>query len=131
MAQQANAGVTQTLEFRHFIRYFFKDELYQKAHVKFPLEVVTLTYSEELNDIVPASKFISEQDWKAYKGPDYYQCQTDCYDLIIYDNFEKTQRESSERVLSFEGVNNGINSSLYFKNFNGQWYLVKYEEFDT
>lgn len=61
----------------------------------------------------------------------YYQCQTDCYDLIIYDNFEKTQRESSERVLSFEGVNNGINSSLYFKRFNGQWYLVKYEEFDT
>jgi hypothetical protein len=58
MAHQVNAGISQTSEFRHFIRYFFKDELYQKAHVKFPLEVVTLTYSEELNDIVLASTFV-------------------------------------------------------------------------
>ncbi|GAA5526193.1 hypothetical protein Maes01_02788 [Microbulbifer aestuariivivens] len=124
-------SITQTVEFRHFVRDFFNIEEYQKKHVQFPLEVVYYSYNEDEFDAVLLSKHITEKDWKHYEGPDYYRCESNCFDLVIYDDFQRTHKESNERVLSFEGVSNGINSSLYFKRINGQWYLVKHEQFDN
>lgn len=124
-------NITQTVEFRHFVRDFFKIEEHQKNHVQFPLEVVYYSYDEDESDFVLTSRYIKNEDWKHYKGPDYYQCDTSCFDLVIYDNFEKKHKENNERVLSIEGVSNGINSSLYFKKIDGQWYLVKHEQFDN
>ena len=121
----------QTMEFRHFLRDFFKSEEYQLKHVKFPMELVYYVYVEDEFDLVLETKQIEKKDWVHYEGPDYYECLTNCYDLVIYDTFDKKQKESGERVLSFEGVSNGINSSLYFKRIDGQWYLVKHEQFDN
>ena len=50
---------------------------------------------------------------------------------MIYDNFRKSQSESGERILAFEGISNGINSSMYFRFTDGKWYLVKIEDFDN
>lgn len=50
---------------------------------------------------------------------------------MIYDNFGKRQRASGERVLTFEGISNGINSSMYFRLIDGKWHLVKIEDFDN
>jgi hypothetical protein len=123
-------NISQTVEFRHFVRDFFKNESYQKKHVQFPLEIFYYSQDGEF-DAVLTSKFIEESEWKHYKGPDFYRCETNCFDLVIYDSFNKTHEESNERVLSFEGVNNGINSSLFFKKIDDQWYLVKQEQFDN
>jgi len=50
---------------------------------------------------------------------------------MVYDDFSKTQKASGERVLAFEGVGNGINSSLYFRLIHGRWILIKAEFFDN
>jgi hypothetical protein len=124
-------NISQTVDFRHFIRDFFKIEEYQKAHVQFPLEVTYYSYEEDEFDTILTSKFIKKNEWEHYEGPNYYRCETNCFDLVIYDDFSKSHKESNERVLSFEGVSNGINSSLYFKRVNDQWRLVKHEQFDN
>lgn len=111
-------NIPQTVEFRHFVRNFFKVEEYQKKHVFFPLEVVYYAYDEDELDFVLTPKYIKKDEWKHYKGPEYYQCEKNCFDLVIYDNFQRSHKESNERVLSFEGVSNGINSSLYFRKIN-------------
>ena len=121
----------QTTEFRHFVRDFFADPQFQIAHVRFPLEQLAYDYSDEDDDFVLTRQYISRDDWEHLPGPDFYRCQTDCYDLVIYDSFDKRHRPSDERVLAFEGVSNGINSSLYFQRVSGEWLLVKYEQFDN
>jgi hypothetical protein len=121
--------ISQTSEFRLFIRDFFNNESYQKAHIQFPLQVIYYTYNADQMP-VQTSKWIRKQEWQYYPGPAYYQCAMNCFDIVIYDSFRKYHHPSNERVLSFEGVDNGINSSLYFKRINGQWYLVKDEQLD-
>ena len=127
----SKANIPQTVEFRHFIRDFFKHEAFQKSHIQFPLAVVYFSYNENESDSVLSTKFINKDEWRHYGGPRYYQCERNCFDLVIYDDFKKSHSESNERVLSFEGINNGINSSLYFRKINGRWYLVKHEQFDN
>ncbi len=123
--------INQTIEFRHFLWTFFNNEEFQKGHVVFPLEFVYYEYDEKEYDFVLAKKYISKGNWKPYSGPEYYRCETSCLDLVMYDNFERQHKNSNERVLSFEGVHNGIFSSLYFKRIRGEWYLVKHEDFDN
>ena len=114
------------MDFRHFVREFFGSEAFQAAHTRFPLEVVSWTGDSEV-----ASIFVSKADWEFYKGPAYFQCEQECYDIMIYDDFTKKQSDSGERVLAFEGVSNGINSSMYFRLTDGKWYLVKIEDFSN
>lgn len=127
----SKTNLSQTVDFRHFVRDFFKNEKYQKEHVQFPLEVIYFTYEEDEFDSSLQSKFITEEEWIHYPGPNYYYCERNCFDLVIYDSFEKSHEDSNERVLSFEGISNGINSSLYFRKIGDQWYLVKHEQFDN
>lgn len=123
------AADKQTTEFRHFVREFFKSEEFQINSVKFPLEKVYFEGNEINGKLV--TKYIRREEWKHFPGPNYYRCQKGCYDLVIYDNFEKKNKKTNKRVLSLEGISNGIHSSLYFELINGAWYLVKYEELDN
>ena len=61
-------------------------------------------------------------------GPDHYRCTQNCYDIVIYDNFAREFHGSTERVLAFEGPDNGINDALYFKLESGEWMLVGWED---
>ena len=121
----ATSGRDQTTDFRHFIRDFFRDEEFQLAHVDFPVTVLAWGGDSD----VQASS-ISRTEWVPYKAPAFCDCEQNCYDIMIYDSFPKTQRATDERVLAFEGISNGINSSLYFRLIGGRWMLVKVEEFD-
>ena len=125
-ACSSTSGRSQTIEFRHFIRDFFGGEDFQAAHTQFPLEVVSWTGDSEVT-----STSVTRIDWEFYKGPAYFQCEKNCYDIVIYDDFAKSQSDSGERVLAFEGISNGINSSMYFRLTNGKWYLVKIEDFNN
>ena len=122
------AEPSQTTEFMRFARSFFKDAEYQKNHIQFPLEF--RHYVEGKNGYEVEEIQIKIAGWKHLEGPNYYKCEINCYDIVIYDNFEKKYKHSNKRVLSFEGSGNGISSSLYFENIDGEWYLVRYEKFD-
>lgn len=124
-----NPSNQQTIDFRHFLRLFFSDEAFQISHVQFPVTLISLSGEEDDEPAITTS-YIAEDQWRFLPGPDYYQCSVDCYDLVIYDNFDKVHRTTGERVLAFEGVNNGIHSALYFKWMNGRWTLVKFEQLD-
>lgn len=121
------SGVGQTSDFRHFIREFFSDEEFQVEHVQFPLSVLTYYGDSDAEE----TSSVSRAEWVPYKGPAFYHCQQNCYDIMVYDDFSKTQKSSGERVLAFEGVGNGINSSLYFRLIDGRWILIKAENFDN
>lgn len=121
----------QTVDFRHFVRDFFQSPDFQLSRIRFPLEVISYQYENGDGDPALVIDHISEDEWTFLPGPDFYQCDSDCYDIVIYDNFAKQHTDSGERVLSFEGVNNGINSSLYFTLQDGGWQLVRHEQFDN
>ena len=122
-------NVQQTTEFRTFIRGFFSSESYQIKHVRFPVAFVHFQTGEPDSALI--TTYVEKKDWEYFKGPDSYRCLSDCYDIIIYDNYQRKFRDNKKRVLSFEGVDNGINTALYFEFINNEWYLIKYEQLDT
>ena len=119
----------QTVEFRIFIRGFFNDPTYQISHLRFPVEYVH--YQTDEPDSVLITTYLKKKDWEYFKGPDIYRCKSNCYDIIIYDNYQRRLKGNNKRVLSFEGVDNGIDTALYFEFIDGEWFLVKYEVLDT
>ena len=118
-------SLTQTIDFRHFLYKFFNDAEYQVRHVSFPYTYVHYSSDEEDAELVTEKRQMNE--WQHLKGPDHYRCKRNCFDLVIYDSFRSKHKESGERVLSFEGVENGINEVLYFKLIESEWYLVKHD----
>jgi hypothetical protein len=125
-AMPTYAGETQTNNFRVFLRDFFNNPSFQMQHVKFPLEY---TYYEAEFDIEEKSKLFSPENWKHLPGPDQFRCKINCFDLMIYDNFEKKQKSNGKRVLSFEGVENGILINMYFEYQASKWMLVRWEDY--
>lgn len=121
----SSSSTERVLDFRLFIWRFFQEPEFQISHVQFPLQKL----SKEINqnyEIVRET--IKRQDWRHLPGPEHFRCKTSCYDTVIYDNFDRQFRGKTERVLAFEGVDNGINNALYFKLENGEWMLVKWED---
>jgi hypothetical protein len=119
--------------FQRFLRSFFTDTEFQRQRVSFPLE-----WQELVNNTNPAGEpFITRKtrktsvNWQHIKGPVFFDCKTDCYDLVTYDNFKSKDSNSSERVVAFEGVGNGIQRSLFFRRINGKWMLVRYVDEST
>lgn len=123
--QLFGAGIAQTMHFRDFLYRFFNDPEYQEKHVMFPYTFVYYSGEEEDSKLL-----VEKRGKKAYQfiiGPDHYRCKQNCFDLVIYDNLKRNHKESGERVLALEGVENGINEVLYFKLIDSEWYLVKHE----
>ena len=112
-------------DFRVFIRDYFESTEFQLSHTKFPLEVWSYTQIDASENSELTSKSFYEADWKFMEAPEQLNCGLDCYDLVFYDSFEKSQSNSGERVLSLEGVENGIDVSMYFQWIEDQWTLVK------
>lgn len=120
----------QTADFRGFVRDFFADPEFQKQHIRFPLVTVSLCYNDDTADLEPVVDQLSASHWVFMPGPDVYRCENDCFDIVIYDSFARRHRDSGERVLSFEGAGNGINSALYFAWQDQRWQLVRFEQLD-
>jgi len=118
-------SIPQTIDFRIFLYKFFNDSKYQSEHIKFPYQYVHFSSDEEDANLV--TDYREKIDWTYMEGPDQYRCKQNCFDLVIYDNFQQKHKKSGERVLVFKGVENGINEALYFKYIDSEWYLVKYE----
>ena len=120
-----------TEDFRQFLRLFFADPEFQRSRVRFPLPITRVDFDGELYTGSTESS-IALVDWAHLPGPDWFRCETGCYDIVIYDSFSQDFRHASpERVVSFEGVGNGINTSLYFTFEGGKWILVKWDDLST
>jgi hypothetical protein len=107
-------------DFAGFCTRFFKDSTYQMAHIKFPLTKVFNNSEKERYDTTQ----LSQSEWK-YSDFGYFHNN---YNTQVYDNFNKTFRDSKKRMLSFEGVENGIDVDLCFVLMGKEWILIRIEE---
>jgi len=104
-------------EFDNFLLKFCEDVEFQKARVKFPF--IDLSISGESNkDTINA--FIQKDKWQHLA-----LILEEKYIIQKYDNFECKLRNTNERVLAYEGIDNGIGNYYFFKKFDGTWYLTK------
>lgn len=114
-------------DFPAFIREFFRNVEFQKERTRFPLPIFSLT-----DEWKEANVYVDKSNWTPLRGPKHFECAMDCFDTVVYDNFERRPlRETGQRVFSFVGVENGINESYYFELIKGRWFLVKRENFST
>jgi hypothetical protein len=114
-------------DFRSFIREYLNNAEFQKTRTKFPLVHISRSGDESF-----VTRKIKASQWEKLSGPEHFDCKQSCFDSVVYDTFEKHPlRKTGQRVFSLEGVENGINVSLYFQLINGQWFLVRYEDLST
>ncbi len=121
---QATAQPKEThVDFGWFLYKFFNDRAFQLQRVQFPLKKERLRLGEGT-----VIEHIAKTDWQHLSGPSMYHCKLDCFQTVIYDNFRRQMRNSGERVLSYEGLGNGILESLYFRLIDGKWMLVRWDD---
>jgi hypothetical protein len=104
-------------DFTSFTYSFFSDTLFQKERTIFPL--MNLKFDPVKDDY--DTSFVTTKDW-VYSN---YHFLDQMFHVQIYDNFKRTLRNTNERVVSFEGVENGIGLSLFFTNKHKKWFLLK------
>jgi len=114
---------TQKEDFISFLIKFSYDTKFQSERIIFPLQKEKL--SSDLSQNVHV--FINKKNWEPVhllKGNQNYM--TD-----IQYSFNEVNHNSSERVLVFLGLENGINVKYYFKLYNNLWYLKKIVDYST
>jgi len=106
-------------DFFIFLRDFSFRKKFQKERIKFPLQDC---YLSEDNNII--CNYIKSEKW-------IYVTLLDTTNTIslVYDNFKKEFRDTDERVYAIQGIENDISNYYYFKRINGNWYLIKREDF--
>ena len=113
---------TKSEDFNSFIFEFSTDSVFQISRIHFPLEKITIT-----NDLIDdTSSTIQKSDWKHS-----YLFINSSSRTQIYDNFEKKLSDTDERILSFLGIENGLQVYYFFKRLSGKWFLVKIEDLST
>jgi hypothetical protein len=99
-----------------FYDKFFRDSTFQISRIVFPLKWHCESPTYDSKD-----SLIEKANW-VYSNYSVYKNE---FNIQIYDNFQKNFRNTNERLVSFEGVECGINLNLYFKLIHNKWYLVK------
>jgi len=118
-------------KFPSFLWQFFNKPAFQLTRIVFPIEFQLLDSDSSGMDLILITKQKVKSDWKHMPGPEHYRCEKDCFDFVIYDNHEQKFSETSERLLAYEGVENGINVRLYFILKKGKWFLIRIENEST
>jgi hypothetical protein len=99
-----------------FTSKFYHDSSFQISRIIFPLK-----YEYCFDHVNKKDSVVTQPNWQF---SDYGVLKNE-YNIQIYDNFKKTLRNTNERVVSFEGVECGIDLNMYFKLIRKKWYLVK------
>src|SRR4030065_1953664 len=123
LQKKSNSSASHTEDFRAFLYRFFNNPEFQLERVKFPIQ-----FTESPDSDTHTTKTVDRGSWKHIAGPKHYQCKSNCFDIVIYDNFERKYTNDTKRLFSLEGVDNGINALLYFEAIEGKWYLVMSED---
>ncbi|WP_194778670.1 DUF4348 domain-containing protein [Pararhodonellum marinum] len=107
------------LDFINFLTKFSKDSIFQVKSISFP---ITESFADSDNDYETATKTIKQEDWEFWKLTD------DINQLMILSN---VQADNKYRNIFFRGVENGIWVKYTFEKINGNWKLIKIEDYST
>lgn len=116
--RDASANSKNKEDFNDFIYKFISDSLYQLDRIKFPLK------SQRWNLDEVDSARIEKSEWKITR-----LFLAEQYRPQIYDNFKREMRDTDERLLCLEGIENGINVEYGFRRITGLWYLTEFNDF--
>jgi hypothetical protein len=108
-------------DFYSFLGKFCKDSVFQKQRIIFPLD---MTYLD--GDFNEVKENRIQEKWR-YSGF-YYNCDSIA---ILYYDFQRTFKDTDQRILIIQGVENGISSQFTFKRINDKWVMIKYEDYST
>jgi len=104
-----------------FINEFSSNEDFQMNRTIFPLECV----SWDLEKDTTVTFYVNEKEWK------YTNLFGDNHEgyTVVYDNFECEFRDTDQRVFQWRGFTD-MDIRFYFKRIKGEWFLVKYVNYD-
>jgi hypothetical protein len=108
-------------DFNSFSYKFFSDSTSQIESIKFPL--IKIIWNSETDDF--DTSYVKSTQW-IYSDFNFFKNN---FNVQLYDSFQKSLRNTNERVISFEGVENGMQLNLYFKYSSSKWWLIKLEDF--
>lgn len=111
--------------FNQFLLQFSTDKNFQTSRIIFPLRVVVL--NEEYSDTVET--LIEENQWTH----EYIFFSKYCLEEYpqVYHSHDIMNDQSTERVLAWRGLENGIAVFYYFKCHGGDWYLIRKDDLST
>lgn len=104
-----------------FINEFSNNRDFQTNRTVFPLECV----SWDLEKDTTVTFFKNKNEWEYIKlFGDNFEGYT-----VVYDNFECELHDTDQRVLQWRGFTD-MDIRFYFKRIKGEWFLVKYVNYD-
>lgn len=106
-------------EFINFLKKFSNDSIFQINHITFPLPGL---FADSDNDYETVSRTIKLEYWKLWKLTD------DINSLMLLSNI---QTDNKYRNIFFRGVENGIWVKYTFEKINGNWKLIRLEDYST
>ncbi len=107
------------IDFINFLTKFSNDSIFQIKSISFP---ITESFADSDNDYETATKSITQEDWK------YWKLTDDINQLMILSNI---QTDNKYRNIFFRGVENGIWVKYTFEIINGNWKLIRLEDYST
>ncbi len=105
--------------FVDFYTHFASDSLYQREHIRNPLQFVTIDPDDEFSILETT---LDVDQWFAFRP----SLPTDKLSNINYG--QKNEDLSDSKILKVNGIGNGYSNVFYFKKRNGEWELYKYED---
>ncbi len=105
-------------EFILFLTKFSEDSIFQIAHTVFPMPNY---YADSDNDFETVNGSMQLKDWK------HIDLIKHLDKLLIFD----LKNNSDYRNIFFRGIENGIFVKYTFNKQNGEWKLIKLEDYST
>lgn len=108
-----------SIDFFDFYFKFMNDSIYQRKHIKDPLDFVTVDPDDDFS-ILETTMDVDQ--WYAFKP----ELPADHLTNINYG--QSNDQHSNTKILKLNGIGNGYSILLYFKKKNDEWGLYKYED---
>jgi hypothetical protein len=118
-SNRTNFSNLPDLDFINFLIKFSNDSIFQIKSISFPLKE---SFADTENDYEITTKSIKQYDWK------FWKLTNDINQLLILADI---QIDNKYRNIFFRGVENGILMKYIFERINGNWKLIKLEDYST
>lgn len=106
-------------DFIDFFGHFATDSVFQSQRIKKPLAFVT---TDPDDDFAVIETTLDLNQWYAFKP----KLPADCLFNVNYG--QKSNTDSSTKIVALKGVGNGFSNVLYFQRREKQWELCKFED---
>jgi len=103
------------IEFIDFLTKFTSNSVFQSNHILFPLPVTLIDYDGDYEII---EKTVLEEEWKSL--------QWAIGQLMVLSNIDT---KNKYRNIYIRGVENGIGVEYTFEKINGNWKLIRFEDY--